>query len=277
MKWKLFLQCAVALFPLMIYGKGGFEHAKDMMSVFGPSDHKQIKSFFLKVSYIIDENRHGLGGKIKSIAPRYTEGDYGHRIYFHWGFNGDPKDSQAFKERVEAATTDMQLQASIYAIVREEQRKRNTHVLDYAKEHFLDPNDRSMALKPAEINAIATLAYDTHIIGDYMFNTKESKKVTMSKKALMPMDKLMEDVCKVFDRITREDEVFRNNPNRKVLVKTFRRRMKEAANKSSQKDAAEGMLRIMRDTVPQLLRMTDRIRRMLQLKDLEEAEFRKAA
>ncbi len=280
---KRLLRFICVLLPLLSYGKSGDEHVKDMMSVFGPSDKKELEQFFENLTSLIDRPEPGLTMRIRGIAPRFTQGPYTHRLYFHWGFNGDPKDSWALLNRVTNATDDVQIQEMIFDEVRAVDIARKNKALLYVQISFVDLTNRSSGLSPDEINAIATLAYDTHILGDYIVGT------ATTSKALMPMDKIAADIIKAFGRIKRRDKAFQENPERKTLMKMFELKMKKASKHSQQRDssqkqadAAKAMLQAMQEMVPKLLRMTDRIRRMLQLKDLEEEkkeeeEFRKAA
>ena len=127
---------------------------------------------------------------------------------------------------------------------------------------FLSSADEAKT-KDRAMNAIITLAYDTHILGDYVEGTDDTRK------PLMPMEKLVKDITAVFNRLKKEDEVFRNHPDRPLLQRKFNGRMRQAAKASSVSKAAEEMLKVMKEIVPRLLRMTDRIQRMLQLKELE--------
>ena len=253
------------LFPLQTDGKDGAEHVKDMHAVFGPSEkYDNLNQMFEAITRSADDREKNLTLQLRQIAPEFTEGSYSHRLYFHWGFNGQPEDSTALTERINSATDDMQVKKALFDRIRSVHNRRRAKVMLRVQICCLNPNDRSKALNGREMNAIATLAYDTHILGDYI----EGKENTI--KALMPMEKLVEDICAVFRRLVREDQDFRDNPERKLLQKDFESKMKQAAKSSGQMDAAKKMLRISKDFVPRLLRMTGRVRNALQLKDLEE-------
>ncbi len=282
MKWnmfrKLFLQCVFALFPLLMYGKNGPEHVKDMMAVFGPSEKPELRQFFENLTNLIDNRDPELTLRLKRIAPNFTEGKYTHRLYFHWGFDGRPQDSWALRERVELATDDPQIQEELFGAILAIQNVRMEKAMLYVQISFVDLTDSSKSLSIDEIMAIAALAYDTHILGDYIEGT------ATTAKALMPMDKIADDVLKAFYRIQKADKVFQENPERNVFLKLFNHKMRDAAKPSTksdsaqkQADAAKKMLRVMQEMAPRLLRMTGTIRRLLRLKDLESAEFRKAA
>ncbi len=256
------------LLPLQTNGKVWYQHVQDMHSVFGSGfgrseKYSDIDEMFKGITNLMDRREENLSEQLKQIAPKFSEGNYGHRIYFHWGFNGRPEDSTALSERIKAATDDMQVREALFDKIRSVQRQRNQKTMLYVQICCLNPNDRSKALNGREMNAIAALAYDTHILGDYIEGTEKTIK------ALMPMDKLMEDICKVFRRLEHEDKDFRDNPERKHLQKDFERKMNQAAKASTQMEAAKEMLRISKAFVPRLLRMTGRVRNALQLKDME--------
>ena len=228
---KKIVWVAVLLLPLLLHGKGGEAHVDDMAAVFGPSAVSALREFFEKVTHNIDDYRDTKGRtltqRLKAVAPNFKQGEYSHRIYFHWGFNQPPMASSALKQCIENATDDKGKQMEMYRIVLAEQSARNQSLMRCVKEKFLDPNDRSRALKRSEINAITALAYDTHILGDYVEGTDDTRK------PLMPMEKLVKDITAVFDRLKRDDDVFRNHPDRPLLQKEFNRRMLQAARASS--------------------------------------------
>ena len=257
---KAVVTYVILFLPLLLHGKSGPAHIEDMHAVFGPSEkYDNLNQMFEAITRLIDDREKNLTSKLREIAPEFTEGSYSHRIYFHWGFNGKPEDSMALNERIKLATDDMQVRRALFDRIRIAQKQRNDAIM-----RCVQKTCSGKALKRREKNAIAALAYDTHILGDYIEGTENTTK------ALMPMEKLMEDICTVFRRLVREDQDFRDNPERKPLQKDFERKMKQAAKVSGQMDAAKQMLRLSKDFVPRLLRMTGRVRNALQLKDLEE-------
>ena len=70
-----------------------------------------------------DANR--LNTRIKTIAPSFSWGLYTHRIFFHWGFNGDPHRSSALTYRIQTSGASAKDVSKIWEIILKEQSKRN--------------------------------------------------------------------------------------------------------------------------------------------------------
>ena len=85
---KTVVWIAALLLPLLLHGKGGGAHVEDMSAVFGPSEKGALREFFEKVTRNMDDyyDRDGwtLTQKLKAVAPNFKQGEYSHRIYFHW-------------------------------------------------------------------------------------------------------------------------------------------------------------------------------------------------
>ena len=87
------------------FAKSGSEHIADMCSVFGVCrDHPRLSSVFRTITSEMDDGRTGrqkytLNQKMKDVEPSFKWGLYTHRLFFHWGFNGNPKDSAALTEK----------------------------------------------------------------------------------------------------------------------------------------------------------------------------------
>lgn len=253
----------------MLLGKGGKEHVSDMHQVFGKSERSnEVHQMFEAITRLADDKDPTLTLRLREIVPDYTQGNYTHRIYFHWGFNGRPEDSLALKERLDAVECEDDLRREFYDAIMAVQKSRNSKVMLYVQLCCTDPVNRSRNLSRREMNAVATLAYDTHIVGDYIEGTEKSYK------ALMPMDKLSQDILRVFDVLVKEDAVFRNNPDRKLLQKQLKHRFKDATQASTSAEAAKKMLRAMTEVCPRLLLMTERIKNTMKLVPLEKDEER---
>ena len=148
------------LLPLQTNGKVWYQHVQDMHSVFGSGfgrseKYSDIDEMFKGITNLMDRREENLSEQLKQIAPKFSEGNYGHRIYFHWGFNGRPEDSTALSERIKAATDDMQVREALFDKIRSVQRQRNQKTMLYVQICCLNPNDRSKALNGREMNAIA--------------------------------------------------------------------------------------------------------------------------
>lgn len=262
---RLIVLFFVLAYSTALFAKSGKEHVDDMHSVFGKSERRdEVNQMFEAITRLADERDPTLTLRLKEIVPNYSQGNYTHRIYFHWGFNGNPKDSLALKERLDVAECEAGLREEFYDAIKAVQKSRNSKVMLYVQICCTDPVNKSRSLSRREMNAVAALAYDTHIVGDYITGTEKSFK------ALMPMNKLSQDILRVLDVLVKEDSEFRNNPERKLLQKQLKHRFNEATNASSSDEVAEKMLRAMTEICPKLLLMTGRVRNAMKLVPAEE-------
>ena len=249
---------------LSLLAKGGDGHVADMHSVFGRSQkHAALNDLFRAITRKIDAREgDNLNYKLKALSNnKFTEGVFNHRIYFHWGFNGDPKDSPALVRQVNLATTNEVVREEMFELVRRVHIRRKEEILLQVQIVANSMHDKSAALKRQEMNAIAALAYDVHILGDYI----EGSDKTI--QAILSIDKLNHDINRVFKLLVKYDDEFRNHPNRPILLKKFLHSMNKAIRKGAKSAAGEDMLKLMRVYVPELLLMTGRTKRALGLYD----------
>jgi len=135
-----------------------------------------------------DATNNALYNSIKEVMQPYhftyypNDKQYGHRVFFHWGFNTNPKESKALCECFDNATKDKQIQEKGWRLVLDEQGRRNRKMYDSIR--WLSPAPRTQQ------NAFATLVYDVHILGDFI----EGKPGPAS--AMIPFDALIDDIIK---------------------------------------------------------------------------------
>ena len=258
------------------FAKSGTEHIADMCSVFGVCrDHPRLSSVFRTITSEMDDGRTGrqqytLNQKMKDVEPSFKWGLYTHRLFFHWGFNGNPKDSMALTEKINESTQDAGRRERLWKVVLTEQSRRNKrmmNVTETATSYIGADGKRKGFAKRDVINGIAALAYDTHIIGDYV----EGKDVPM--KALVPLQKTQEDIVKAVCRITDNDPDFTGRDE----LKFFELQMRNAQG-GIEKIRAEKVLLIMKEHIPGILMKAGTFRRVLELdKYSVQTEMRQAA
>ena len=166
-------------------GKG---HAALWNEVFGVADKQSeeaIQPLWDAAQEVIDkwQNEAKTPTEYKKIRNKFkwfSWGGYGHRLLFHWGFNADPKKHPPLRKQVEkclkahvenhmkdatAAEADAwkreQADAFFRYLTREMQAPRNKKLINAVVEVTGVPTARGYA------NALATLLYDVHLLGDY--------------------------------------------------------------------------------------------------------------
>lgn len=93
----------------------------------------------------------------------FTWSKYGHRIFFHWGFNARPWSPQ-LQEMVDRCNWDEPTVLSFQEKIKTEQARRNRLVM----ENTALTLGFAMSGKERDYsNAFASIVYNTHLLGDY--------------------------------------------------------------------------------------------------------------
>lgn len=194
--------------------KSGADHKADMLRVIGISsdEPQEVRGKWNRIAdefaREIDSDYSPLLRSVQSIAPAFTWGRYSHRIFFHWGFNdlpgsyeeyADASSRSALVERIEIALEELPEQkrttcsSRIWSVIKTEQARRNRRMMD-----CIPSPDRLTR------NAIASILYDTHLLGDYV----EGDYTT--KRALYPLNSVIKDIRQTLKRL-RDENRCRNN------------------------------------------------------------------
>ena len=243
-----FLLLAISfLLPGQSYAHDTKVHNEEIFSVFGigPQD-LEIRARLDRTLQIfadqIDHDYAGLYAKVKqAVLPyHFSWGKYTHRIFFHWGFNGDPRKSAPLQECFHKATNDSSLIEKGFQIILEEQARRNRR---------MQAGVARLGASPTHQKAIATIIYDIHIIGDYIEGSPDAQR------ALPPIDDVVEDIIKhgvnMFDC---------NRELKRNFAKELRNALKTSSNPTMRGNA---VLRVMVQRVPECIDNTKVIKKML--------------
>lgn len=215
LKWLIYPCCLLFLMGgEYAAAKSGAAHKADMLRVIGiPSDAPQkVKGKWNRIAdefaKEIDSDYNPLLRSVQSIAPAFTWGRYSHRLFFHWGFNdlpgsyteyADAASRSALVERIEIALAEMPEQmrttcsGMIWSVIKAEQARRNRRMMACIPAH-----DRMTR------NAIASILYDTHLLGDYI----EGDYTT--KRALYPLNSVIKDIRQTLKRLKDENRCSNN-------------------------------------------------------------------
>lgn len=168
------------------FAKSGQEHIQLWDNVFGISDNasrNNILPLWRTAQEVIDE----IGNDYRDLRENFswfTWGNYGHRLLFHWGFNADPKHYVPLVKQIRSClkgnpnAKDEERKFFAY-LMRNIQSRRNRKLINAVTSVTGIPTSRGYA------NAIATIIYDVHLLGDYE---------TVSTSALPKIDDIERDL-----------------------------------------------------------------------------------
>ena len=168
------------------FAKSGQEHIQLWDNVFGISENvsrNNILPLWRMAQEVIDE----IGNDYRDLRENFswfTWGNYGHRLLFHWGFNADPKRYSPLVKQVRSCLKDNpnareQERKFFSYLTRNIQSRRNYKLINAVTSVTGIPTSRGYA------NAIATIIYDVHLLGDYE---------TVSTSALPKIDDIERDL-----------------------------------------------------------------------------------
>jgi len=144
-------------------------HEADAYSVLPFKESEKISDWLEVVHKTIDVPYNSYFKGLRD-APhqKFSWGKYGHRIFFHWGFNGKPWSPQ-IEEKVLECHWDAPTIDSFKKKLVEEQARRNRLVMERTSETL--QLGMSGVLREYT-NGFASLVYDTHLLGDYSTTQK---------------------------------------------------------------------------------------------------------
>lgn len=209
--------------------KGG--HEADIYSVLPFARSTQIDSLI----YIIHSNIDFPIGYFKGLrdAPHqdFTWHRYGHRVFFHWGFNSDPRNGQILQTLVAERNWAPEVEQAFWNKVIAEQGRRNKETMQIVSRtlgFLLEGKQRAFA------NAFASIITDVHILGDY---------TTTSTVTLQPVEFVVADIKKaLFESLEGGDE-----------AKRIHARLDKTRAIVSNKERAAAVLVILQEELPQFI------------------------
>lgn len=158
-------------------------HSADMVQVLGVDlaagrNRMRMQTLTREFAQCIDglADASALNRELKGLSPGFSQGRYSHRLFFHWGFNGDPERSEALRRQIEASTDNEEARRRMWDAVKRSQGERNRRMM--AAVGALGYCSRK------EASAIAALLYDTHLLGDYVQGTEQASDAMESLLSL---------------------------------------------------------------------------------------------
>lgn len=178
--YSLGMVCLALLLATAACGHPAREHIRDWNELFGARDEtsqKNLGPLWKTAQEVIDQWKDVYTPSIKKECRWFTWGNYGHRLLFHWGFNGDPKTygplQQQIKIALEKDIAAKGLRGEEAGRYREREKKkleqllinlqarRNRKLITKVEREMGIPKTRGYA------GAVATIIHDVHLLGDY--------------------------------------------------------------------------------------------------------------
>ena len=151
-----------------VSAKSGKEHMQLWNNVFGVTDmtsRENIQPLWRTAQEVIDD----FSSDYRDLQEQFTwfrVGHYSHRLLFHWGFNADPKRYPQLVRQVRLCLKDhpdaVKEERKFFSYLTNNiQSRRNRKLINSVTSVTGIPTARGYA------NAIATIIYDVHLLGDY--------------------------------------------------------------------------------------------------------------
>ena len=207
-------------------------HEADAYSVFPFERSKPISDWFEAVHKTIDYPYNAYFKGLRDAPHQnFSWGSYGHRLFFHWGFNGRPWTPQ-IQERVDLCKWDSKTIELSQKKLIDEQARRNKIVMTATSEALR----LGMSGQLREYtNAFASILYDTHLLGDY---------TTTRIEPLLDLNSVIDDIkTALYRKLKGGDEALRIN---KMLDNTKKQY-------TDPRVRAAKVLQIMQKEVPKLI------------------------
>ncbi|MGV8964117.1 MAG: hypothetical protein ACOH2V_12160 [Candidatus Saccharimonadaceae bacterium] len=217
---KTLLLLLLAILPTFIFALSGKEHEKDMQRIFPfvkCKNNNKITTFYSLVNQYIDQPNDINIGKPVTIAnhPKFKNMKFGnHRIWYHWGFNTNPKKHlpliAAIHKNIEKEIISETDVDEFWDCLMKDVGKRNRYLMNSAAEIFGYGAIGSISRNQREqLNAFVTILYSIHIIGDHQ---------TSETSVMSDLKMIYGDVYNAINNLAGRDN--RSNANRlkKALI-----------------------------------------------------------
>lgn len=282
--WKQLMLVAIAVVCYTANAMSGHLHGVDMKEVLGANPvntevQDRLNNLTAGFASLIDKGasrgglivdisdvrsfkaKDGLLKIIEDIAPDFSWGRFTHRMFFHWGFQTDPRRVEVLAEAVFEATKSYEdgseRRERIWNAILGEQSRRNRAMEALVRVASRRTGGQTI-LRDREINAIAAILYDTHILGDYI-----EAKSDVQREPLVAIDLIVSDInhaVRIVEKQSRGD--LQDRSKLRSLCREFRHRIRRESRRSSNDaDRAEKVLSYMKRALPAILYESPRIRK----------------
>lgn len=139
-------------------------HEADIYSVLPFKRCAEISDLILVIHNNIDFPIGYFPGLRDAPHQDFTWHKYGHRVFFHWGFNSNPRSCGILQELVSERNWSKDVKTSFWNKVITEQARRNKESMSKVGETL---GFELAGAQRAYANAFASIITDIHILGDY--------------------------------------------------------------------------------------------------------------
>lgn len=197
----LFICLTFSWFCFEAKSKSGGEHITDMFMVypFYAGSDTPFELFYKSIQGTIDYrvfNPNNLdpqtGNPLFLYEEPFVNTRWGnHRIWYHWGFNADPKRYKPLTDLVDRNIREGRMTEEakflFYEKLINEWSYRNRELMKMAAKILgYDYNSLSSAMRD-QVNAFVTIPYSVHLIGDHFEDQKE-------KEIILQLDWVVKDI-----------------------------------------------------------------------------------
>ena len=202
----------LVFFPIRTFALSGAEHRADMIRIFPFAEVREnhaVLSLYRHVNTYLDNPYIQPGERPskdypkrpKSIAdhPKFSLIHWHgkHRIWFHWGFNTDPRHFKPITTSLDKALHDGIISESdlpeFWKLINQEVSQRNRTLMNEAAQVFgFDSLGNISASQRRQINGMVTILYSIHILGDYQ---------TTDSLILMSKERVYADIYNAIDNL----------------------------------------------------------------------------
>lgn len=214
-------------------------HAKEIQSALG-FDDKSVYEWLCFISSDMIDKHQPFYNQLKEHYPGFS---CSHRCLFHWNYNGKPW-TPDIEHRVDAYTRLVygskdyknhiqQMRESFLEVLRQEQKRRNGLVNSRTEELF---GFASGGKQASYANFFAAMAYDLHLLGDYMTDNK-------NLKGLVELNTLIGGIISSINRLDAKEG--------KSLVKALNAELKTDKNDQEKADA---LMAVIQEHLPRFIR-----------------------
>lgn len=214
-------------------------HADEIQQAFG-FEHPDVYAWLCFISSDMIDKHQPFYDQLTAQFPGFK---CRHRLLFHWNFNGKPwtpglekrvaaytrqkYGSQEYKEHLE------EMNAAFLEALRKEQKRRNGLINARTEELF---GFASGGREASYANFFAAMAYDLHLLGDYMTDNKDLN-------GLVELNTLVGGIISTINRLDAKQG--------KVLTKALSAELK--TDKGDQ-EKADALMAIVQDKLPGFIR-----------------------
>lgn len=206
-------------------------HEADIYSVLPFERNEKISKLILTIHNNIDFPIGYFDGLRDAPHQSFTWHKYGHRVFFHWGFNSNPRSSKILQELVAERKWPQEVEKFFWDKVITEQARRNRETM------AIVGSTLGFQLSGAErvyANAFASIITDVHILGDYS---------TTNTTSLQNIDLVVADIKNaLFESLKGGDDAKRIN-----------RLLDSTKSISSQSKRADAILKILQKELAQFI------------------------